>query len=252
MDKFRSKFRDNADILLVDDVQYIGKTEAIQTEFFHTLNSFFDKKKQVILASDRMPKDIGGLEDRSRSRLEWGLIADISMPDLETRMAILKYKAERMSLRLSEEVVAYVSKISKRSIREIEGNLKKIKMFSELQGVSIDIDLVRKVLANHETQSSISAEEIQKLVADHYKVKVADLKSPTRAKQIVVPRQVAMYLIKKHLDRSLMDIGRFFGGKDHTTVMNALERVDFLQAKNVDLKNDIEELTTRIHSITGV
>lgn len=252
MDKFRQKYRDNCDILLVDDVQMIGKTEAVQQEFFHTINTFIERKKQVVIASDRMPKDILGLEDRNRSRLEWGLIADISMPDLETRVAILRYKSEKMNLRLPEEVVNYVARISKRSIRELEGNLKKVKMFSELQGLSIDIELARRVLATHETQTTISLEDIQKMVADHFNVKVADLKSTTRAKQIVVPRQTAMYLIKKTLDRSLVDIGRAFGGKDHTTVMNAMERVDYLLSKDMDFKKDLEELTTRIHNITGL
>lgn len=252
MDKFRQKFRDQSDILLVDDVQMIGKTEAVQAEFFHTINSYIDRKKQVVIAADRMPKDILGLEDRNRSRLEWGLIADISMPDLETRVAILRYKSEKMSLRFPEDVVNYIARISKRSIRELEGNLKKVKMFSELQGLSIDIELAKRVLSTHETQSTISMEDIQKMVGDHFKVKISDLKSTSRARQIVVPRQTAMYLIKKTLDKSLVDIGRAFGGKDHTTVMNAIERVDYLLSKDLDFKNDIEELTTRIHNITGV
>lgn len=252
MEKFRQKYRENCDVLLVDDVQYIGKGEATQDEFFHMLNTFIEKRKQVVLASDRMPKDILNLEDRNRSRLEWGLIADILPPDLETRVAILRYKAEKLGLRLSEEVVNYIAKISKRSIRELEGNLKKVKMYSELQGLSIDIDLAKKVLNTHETHTSISVEDIQKMVADHFKVRISDLKSTTRARQIVVPRQVSMYLIKKHLDKPLVEIGRVFGGKDHTTVMNAIERVEFLIQKDLDIKSDIDELTTRIHNITGV
>jgi chromosomal replication initiator protein len=252
MDKFRQKYRENSDILLVDDVQYIGRGEAVQEEFFHTINNFIDRKKQVILASDRMPKDILGLEDRSRTRLERGLIADITMPDLETRIAILRYKAEKFGVRMPEDVVNHIARISKRSIRELEGNLKKVKIYSELQGLSIDYDLVKKILSHHESQSTISLEEIQKLVADHFKVKITDLKSSTRAKPIVVPRQIAMYLIKKFLDRSLVDIGKAFGGKDHTTVMNALERVQHLQATDQDIMKDIEELEQRIHNITGV
>lgn len=252
MDKFRQKYRENSDILLVDDVQYIGRGEAVQEEFFHTINNFIDRKKQVILASDRMPKDILGLEDRSRTRLERGLIADITMPDLETRIAILRYKAEKFGVRMPEDVVNHIARISKRSIRELEGNLKKVKIYSELQGLSIDYDLVKRILSHHESQSTISLEEIQKLVADHFKVKMTDLKSSTRAKPIVVPRQIAMFLIKKFLDRSLVDIGKAFGGKDHTTVMNALERVQHLQATDQDLMKDIEELEQRIHNITGV
>ena len=252
MDKFRQKYRENSDILLVDDVQFIARGEAVQEEFFHTVNSFIDNRKQVILASDRMPKDIHGLEDRSRTRLERGLIVDITMPDLETRIAILRYKAEKFNVRLPEDVVNYIARISKRSIRELEGNLKKVKMFSELQGLPIDGELVKRILSHHETQSTISVEEIMKLVADHYKVRVLDLKSSTRAKPIVVPRQIAMHLIKKFLDKSLVDIGKAFGGKDHTTVMNALERVKNLQATDQDIAKDIEDLEQRIHNITGV
>ncbi len=252
MDKFRQKYRDNCDILLVDDVQYIARGEAVQEEFFHTLYSFIDLKKQIILASDRMPKDIHGLEDRSRTRLERGLIADITMPDLETRIAILRYKAEKFNVPLSDEVANYIARISKRSIREVEGNLKKIKMFSELQGLPINLELAKKILSHHESQTSITLEEIQKMVADHFKIRLPDLKSSVRAKQIVVPRQISMFLIKKFLDKSLVEIGRAFGGKDHTTVMNAIERVHNLQLTDQNISKDIEDLETRIHNITGV
>lgn len=252
MDKFRQKYRENCDIFLVDDVQYIAKGEAVQEEFFHIINAFIDQKKQVILASDRMPKDIHGLEDRSRTRLERGLIADITMPDLETRIAILRYKAEISHVSLSDDVILYIARISKRSIRELEGNLKKVKIFSELQGLSINLELAKKILSNHESQVSISGEEIQKIVAEYYKIRMVDLKSSSRVKPIVVPRQIAMYLIKNFLDKSLIDIGNFFGGKDHTTVMNAIDRVRNLQATDQDIANDIEELEARIHNITGV
>lgn len=252
MEKFRHRYRESCDVLLMDDVQFLGRGEAVQEEFFHTLNDFFEKKQQVIVASDRMPKDILGLEDRIRSRLEWGLIADIQMPDLETRVAILKYKAERLQLDLSDEVVGYIARISKRSIRELEGNLKKVKMFSELQGLKVDFELTKKVLKTHDDPAIITIEQIQQLVCDHYKIRLADLKGKSRGKGILVPRQVCMFLIKTHMNRSLMDIGRAFGGKDHTTVMNALSRVPFLLSKNSDLKRDIDELTYRIHNITGV
>lgn len=252
MDKFRQKYRDNTDILVVDDVQYIGRGQAVQEEFFHTINSFIERKKQVILASDRMPKDILNLEDRSRTRLERGLIADITMPDLETRIAILRYKSENFNLRISEETILYIAKISKKSIRELEGNLKKIKMYSELQGLSINLELARKVLAHHENTVTISIEEIQRIVSEYFKIRVADIKSTSRAKPIVVPRQIAMFLIKKFLDKSLVDIGRAFGGKDHTTVINSLEKVKNLQMSDPQFKNDIDELTNIIHNITGL
>ncbi len=199
-----------------------------------------------------MPKDIIGLEDRSRTRLERGLIADITMPDFETRLAILKYKAERNQIHVPDDAASYIARISKRSIRELEGNLKRVKMFSELQGLDISAELVKKILAHHETHTTISIEEVQRLVADHYHVKITDMKSSTRAKSIVVPRQISMHLIKKFLDKSLVDIGKAFGGKDHTTVMNAIERVQHLQATDQDIAKDIEELETRIHNITGV
>lgn len=252
MDKFRQKYRENSDVIVVDDVQFIGRGEAVQEEFFHMINSFIEKKKQVVLASDRMPKDILGLEDRSRTRLERGLIADITMPDLETRLAILRYKSENYNVRLSEDTIQYIAKISKKSIRELEGNLKKIKMFSELQGLSINLELARKVLAHHENTVTISIEEIQRIVSEYYKIRVTDLKSTSRARPIVVPRQIAMYLIKRFLDKSLVEIGKAFGGKDHTTVINSLDKVEILQNKDPQFKNDIDELVNQIHNVTGL
>jgi chromosomal replication initiator protein len=252
MDRFRMRYREQCDVLLMDDIQVLGRGESVQEEFFHTLNDFFEKKQQVIVASDRMPKDIKGLEDRIRTRLEWGLNADIQMPDFETRMAILKYKAERKNIMMGNDVVRHVARISKRSIRELEGNLNKIKMFSELQGLPIDIDLAKRVLSAHDDVATITIEDIQKLVADHYQVRMPDLKSKTRTKPLVVARQVAMHLTKKHLDKSLVDIGRSFGGKDHTTVMNALRRIESQQSKDSELKRDLEDLDARIHNITGV
>ncbi|MBX3020482.1 MAG: chromosomal replication initiator protein DnaA [Bdellovibrionales bacterium] len=252
MDRFRLRYRDQCDVLLMDDIQVLGRGEAVQEEFFHTLNDFFEKDQQVIVASDRMPKDIKSLEDRIRTRLEWGLIADIQMPDIETRVAILKYKAERKNIMLQNEVIGHVARISKRSIRELEGNLNKIKMFSELQGLPIDLDLAKRVLSTHDDVATITIDDIQKLVSDHYKVRMPDLKSKTRTKPLVVARQVAMWLVKKHLDKSLVDIGRSFGGKDHTTVMNALRRIEDQLNKDSEIKRDIEDLEGRIHNITGV
>jgi chromosomal replication initiator protein len=225
----------------VDDIHILGRGEAVQEEFFHTLNDFFEKGRQVVVASDRMPKDIKGLEDRIRTRLEWGLIADIQMPDIETRVAILRYKAERRQLRIPEDAVAYIARISKRSIRELEGNLNKVKMYSELQGFGINLELAKRVLSIHDETSSITVEDIQRLVSDHYRVRSVDLRSEN-----------AMYLMKKNLDKSLVEIGRQFGGRDHTTVINALRRIETQQAKDADLKKDIDELQGRIHNITGV
>lgn len=252
MDKFRQKYREGLDVLLVDDIQGLRRGESVQEEFFHTLNELFEKKKQVIVASDRIPREILGLEDRIRSRLEWGLIANIQMPDIETRMAILRYKSERMSVKLTEDVINYIARISKTSIRELEGNLNRLKMFADLQGLQIETELARKVLAIQEYENTATIEDIQKVVSDYYKVRLQDLKGSSRIKSIVVPRQVCMFLIEKHLGKSLTDIGRSFGNKDHTTVINARERVKSLQCTDPDLKRDIDELTTRIHNINGL
>lgn len=252
MEKFRLRYRERCDVLLMDDIYFLGRGEAVQEEFFHTLNDFFEKGRQVVVASDRMPKDIKGLEDRIRTRLEWGLIADIQMPDMETRVAILRYKSERRNLRIPEDAVSYIARISKRSIRELEGNLNKVKMYSELQGFEINLELAKRVLSTHDDSTSMTVEDIQRLVADHYRVRIVDLKSTNRSKPLVTARQVAMYLIKKNLDKSLVDIGRHFGGKDHTTVINSLKRVESQQAKDSDLKKDLDELQGRIHNITGV
>lgn len=252
MDKFRQKYREGLDVLLVDDIQFLRRGESVQEEFFHTLNELFEKRKQVIVASDRIPREIHGIEDRIRSRLEWGLIANIQMPDLETRMAILRYKSERMGVKLTEEVIHYIARISKTSIRELEGNLNRLKMFADLQGLQIDMELARKVLAIQEYENTATIEDIQRIVSDYYKVRLQDLKGSSRVKAIVIPRQVCMFLIEKHLGKSLTDIGRSFGNKDHTTVINARERIKSLQSSDPDLKRDIDELTTRIHNINGL
>jgi chromosomal replication initiator protein len=252
MEKFRMRYRERCDVLLMDDIYFLGRGEAVQEEFFHTLNDFFEKGRQVVVASDRMPKDIKGLEDRIRTRLEWGLIADIQMPDIETRVAILRYKAERRNLRIPEDAVAYIARLSKRSIRELEGNLNKVRMYSELQGLEINLELAKRVLSAHDDTATITVEDIQRLVSDHYRVRVVDLKSANRSKPLVTARQVAMYLIKKNLDKSLVEVGRQFGGKDHTTVINAIRRVESQLNKDSDLKKDVDELQVRIHNITGV
>lgn len=252
MHKFRQKYREKCHVLLMDDIQILGRGEAVQEEFFHTLNDFFEKGQQVIVASDRMPKDIRGLEDRIRTRLEWGLIADIQMPDIETRMAILRYKAERRAMPLHQDVVNYIAKISKTSIRQLEGNLNKIKMFAELQGLPISLELSKKILATHDETRSLTIDDIQKLVADHFKIRITDLKAKSRVQPLVTARQICMYLTKKHCDKSLVEIGRAFGGKDHSTVINALRRVDSQLLSNPDMKRDFNELDSRIHNLTGV
>jgi chromosomal replication initiator protein len=253
MHKVRKRYREDCDVLLLDDIQVLGRGESFQEEFFHTMNSFFDRGRQVVVASDRMPRDIAKLEDRIRTRLEWGLIADIQMPDVETRVAILRYKAEKKGLAISDDVINFIARISKRSIRELEGNLNKVKMYTELSSLPINLELTKQILASHSSESQqLTVEDIQKLVSDHFQIKISDLKSSNRSKPIVVARQVCMYLIKTYLEKSLMDIGRAFGGRDHTTVISALKRVEELQEKDSDLHKDIEDLRRKIHNTTGV
>ncbi len=253
MDRFRLRYREQCDILLMDDIQVLGRGESVQEEFFYTLNAFFETARQVVVASDRMPKDITGLEDRIRTRLEWGLIADIQMADMETRVAILRYKSELKGIHIPEDVINFIARISKRSIRELEGNLNKVKMFTELQALPITIEVAKKILASHDFETTpLTLDEILKISAEHYRIKITDLKSANRAKPIVTARQVAMFLAKKYLNKSLMDIGRAFGGKDHSTVINAIRRIETQQVKDSDLKKDIEELQTKIDNITGL
>jgi chromosomal replication initiator protein len=249
---FRKKYRDNCDVFLVDDIQFINVGERTQVEFFHIINYLLERKKQIVLASDRMPKDILGLTDRNRSRLEWGLIVEISMPDFETRMAILRYKMEQHNMVMPDEVIEYIAKISKTSIRQLEGNLKKIKMFADLQGSKIDYAMAKRVLTTHENTNTLTIEEIQRIVADHYKIKVTDLKSSSRANPIKIPRQVAMFLIKKYLEVSLVEIGKAFGDRDHTTVINSIGRIEDQQTKDSKLANDLNALHKVIQNIIGV
>ncbi len=180
------------------------------------------------------------------------MIADIQMPDLETRVAILRYKAERRSIKVPEDVISYISRVSKRSIRELEGNLTRVKMYAELRGLEINPALAKEVLGPNEERTDLTTDEIQRLTAEHFRIRLVDLKSKSRARPIVTARHVCMFLIKKYLNKSLSDIGRVFGGKDHTTVINALQRIDDQQQTNPELRSDIEELERIIQNITGV
>lgn len=253
MDKFHAKYRDKVDVLLMDDIHVLGRGEQIQEEFFQTFNHLYHMRKQVVVTSDRLPKDIPGLEDRIRTRLEGGLIADIKMPDFETRLAILRSKTEQRRLRIDDGVLQYIAKVSKRSVRELEGNLNKIEVYFSFSNAPITLDSAKQILALDSEGNQITMEDIENLVAQQYRLRVTDLRGQARPKPIVTARQVAMWLIKKNLpNKSLVEIGRQFGGRDHTTVMNALHRIDDQLTTNLDLKRDIDELQARIHNITGV
>ena len=252
MDSFQEKYRETADILLVDDIHTLSRGNVAQEEFFHVLNSLLQLKKQIVVACDRMPKDLNGLEERIQTRLEGGLMVNIEIPDIETKMAILRYKSEAMSLNISNEIIQYLASISSRSIRELEGNLNKVRMFSQLQGLSISVDLVKRVLNCNKDTNTLTIDRIQKIVSDAFNIKISDLKSKNRQKQIVTARQIAMKFVQKYLKKTLKDIGRAFGGKDHTTVLSNIKKVDSQLLKDKDLLNIFNNIESSIHKITNI
>lgn len=250
MDKFRKQYRESYDFLIVDDIHVISRTQATQEEFFYTFNSFHDAGKQVIVASDKLPREMNGLEDRIRTRLEWGLTVDIQPPDVETRMAILRYKAEKSGVFMPDDVISMISQISKRSVRELEGNLATVRMLSELRGIPITIDLAKEVFNNviSQQQTGLSIEDIQRVVSEHYKVTLRDLKSESRVKTIVKPRQVAMYLTRRILKYGYVEIGNAFGNRDHTTVLHAESKIQNTRDLDSEFNNDISRLETIINN----
>ncbi len=241
MEEFRAKYREGCDLLLVDDIQFIAGKERTQEEFFHTFNTLYEGQKQIVMTSDRLPKDMSGLEERLRSRFEWGLIADIQPPDLETRIAIIKKKAESDHIPIDDDVAMYLASAIKSNIRELEGALIRLSAFSSLNGKTITMELTQEVFRHilRDQSAACSIESIQKLVSDYYQIKPSDLKSARRVRSLVEPRQVAMYLCKKHLHASFPEIGHKFGGKDHTTVMHAVRKIEDHITKHPKLRDDV-------------
>jgi chromosomal replication initiator protein len=230
---FRERYR-SVDVLLVDDVQFIGGKEGTQTEFFHTFNALYDSQKQMVISSDCPPHEIPSLEDRLRSRFEWGLIADIQLPDFETKVAILKKKAEAEAVPLPDSVAIYIAGRIKSNIRELEGSLIRLIAFASLTGQEITQSLAQEVLRNvidHE-EKAVTIDTIQKFVSGFYNLKVADLKSRNNSKSVAMPRQVAMYLCKALTHASLPEIGRSFGGKHHSTVIHSIRKINDLRKKD--------------------
>jgi len=229
---FRETYR-SVDILLVDDIQFLAGKESTQTEFFHTFNALYDAQKQIVLSSDRPPHEIPQLEERLRSRFEWGLIADIQPPDLETKAAILKRKAEAEGVPLPDDVAMFIAGRIKSNIRELEGSLIRLVAYASLTGRDISLDLTQEVLrdAIDLDTRAITIESIQKYVADYYQMKVHELKSRNNSKSIALPRQVAMYLCKQLTTASLPEIGRSFGGKHHSTVLHSIRKVQLLRKR---------------------
>lgn len=247
--EFRNKYR-NVDVLLIDDIQFIAGKESTQEEFFHTFNALHDANKQIILSSDRPPKEIPTLEDRLRSRFEWGLIADIQPPDFETRIAILKKKADVENLNIPNEVMVYIATQIKSNIRELEGALIRIVAYSSLTNKEISVDLASEALKDiisNKNSRQITIGLIQDIVSSYYNLKVEDFKSARRTRNVAFPRQIAMYLSRKLTDTSLPKIGEEFGGRDHTTVIHAYEKISQNLKKDESLQTAIAELTKRIN-----
>jgi len=247
-EEFRNKYR-NVDILLIDDIQFIAGKERTQEEFFHTFNELHDANKQIILSSDRPPKEIPTLEDRLRSRFEWGLIADIQVPDFETRMAILKKKADVENLNVANDVMGYIATKIKSNIRELEGALIRIIAYSSLTNREVTVDLATEALKDIISKKQgkhVTIDIIQDVVSSYFNLRIEDLKSQRRTRNVVYPRQIAMYLSRKLTDMSLPKIGEEFGGRDHTTVIHAYEKISDNLKMDDSLQQTVADLTKKL------
>ncbi len=241
---FKEQFR-SVDVLMIDDVQFIIGKDNTQEEFFHTFNTLIDKKRQIIISADKSPADLDGLEDRLKSRLGWGLVADIHPLTYELRLGILQAKAEQKSIKLKQEVMEFLANKITNNVREMEGALNRLAVHASIQDSEISVDLVKDVLKDllRTNSRKITIDEIQKKVVEHYNIKLSDMHSPRRSRSVARPRQVAMYLAKSITTRSLPEIGRKFGGRDHTTVIHAIKTIEEIMVNDPNLAEDIELLT---------
>jgi chromosomal replication initiator protein len=247
MSSFRDKFR-NVDVLLIDDIQFLAQKERTQEEFFHTFNALHESMKQIVIASDRPPKELAEIEDRLRSRFEWGLIADIQPPDLETKVAILQKKAEQEKVTLPTDVALYVASNIRSNVRELEGALIRLVAHSSLIGAEITLPYAQQVLKNFiDSQArKVTIEAIQKAVAEQFGLRLVEIKAKNNSRAIVYPRQIAMYLAKHLTEASLPEIGRQFGGKHHTTVLHSVEKIDELRTTDKDLNRLLNKMTEQL------
>ena len=243
MTSFRDKFR-NVDVLCIDDIQFLAQKERTQEEFFHTFNALHESMKQIVIASDRPPKELAEIEDRLRSRFEWGLIADIQPPDLETKVAILQKKAESDRVTLSTDLALYIASNVRTNVRELEGALIRLMAYCSLTGAEINLSTAQQVLKNFiDSQArKITIDAIQKAVAEQFGLRVAEIKVKSNSRVIVFPRQIAMYLAKQMTEASLPEIGRQFGGKHHTTVMHSIAKIDDQRRGDKDLHRTLNKL----------
>ncbi|NLJ26051.1 MAG: chromosomal replication initiator protein DnaA [Firmicutes bacterium] len=250
MVEFRDQYR-NVDVLLIDDIQFVAGKESTQEEFFHTFNALYESNKQIVMSSDRPPKEIPTLEERLRSRFEWGLTTDIQPPDLETRIAILRKKAATERLEIPEEVLSYIANRVHSNIRELEGALNRVIAVASLSRRDISVEIAEEALKDivgSHRQRQITIDSIQNVVANHYSIKVAEMRSKKRTRAVTFPRQVAMYLARDLTDASLPRIGEEFGGRDHTTVLHAYDKIQRMLQKNPSLQKEINELAQELRN----
>lgn len=247
MDEFRNKFR-SIDVLIVDDIQFIAGKKSTQEEFFHTFNALYESHKQIVVTSDKFPKEIPDLEERLRSRFEWGLIADIQAPDIETKQAILKMKADQNNIDLPEDVSFFLANSVISNVRELEGYLIRIGAFASLTSTPINLEMTKNILKDIiiEQNKEVTVEMIQKNVASHYQIKTSDLKSSKRLKTLVLPRQIAMYISRKLTSSSYPEIGAKFGGKDHSTIIHAIKKIEKKLEDDLQLRTTVEKLIKTI------
>jgi chromosomal replication initiator protein len=244
MSQFRKKYRDSYDMILIDDIQFIAGKNTSEEEFFHTFNALYSSKRQIVVTSDRPPKEIEGLEERIRTRFEWGLVADISPPEIETRIAILKAKAERDDIYLPDDVATFLASCIKTNVRELEGVLIRLQAQASLTGAEISLEMAKHELKTSipEEGSQFTIENIQIAVAKHFHLKMNDLKSTTRARSVAFPRQIAMYLIRKYTGVGFKEIGQYFGGKDHTTILHACNKIEKSLEGNAEIREAVESI----------
>lgn len=243
MSAFRDRFR-TMDVLLVDDIQFIAGKERTHEEFFHTFNALYEQQKQIVISSDCPPKEISAIEERLRSRFEWGLIADIQPPDLETKIAILQKKAESEHVKLGDDVAEFIARSIKSNIRELEGALIRLLAYASLTGIELNVGTAQQVLKNliDSQEKKVSIEQIQRRVGEHFGLRGQDLKVRSNSKAIAFPRQVAMYLVKQLTSASLPEIGRQFGDKHHTTVLHSIHKIETLRRTDKELNKTINRL----------
>jgi chromosomal replication initiator protein len=248
MDEFRYRYRSQCDVLLIDDIQFIAGKDRTQEEFFHTFNSLYGSHKQIIVTSDKIPAEMPGLEERLRTRFQWGLIADIQAPEMETRIAILEKKAERENLALPEDVAMFLATHIQSNVRELEGSLIRLNAYASLTGTEVNLKMARTVLHDLLTDEGrrITCDRIIKEVSGFFNLKITDLKGPRRHKIISLPRMVAMFLCRKMTRESFPEIGRKFGGRDHSTVINAVTKVERLISTDSELARTVRALERQL------